>query len=170
MLDSQTEIRHPHTAKVTRRGGKKHVDVEDPRTSVTIRDRGCRLVLFFDSLASDAALVEVRVLPDGKRFAPQTFVPQLPLYLMYARAAIAHDRGDAQAALKALRQAGTTRRGLGDDFYKRVALIYKALVSEGEPYPVKALAAHEHVSISAASRWITGARERGYLEEAEDGK
>ena len=48
-----------------------------------------------------------------------------------------------------------------------IALDYKALVAEGERYPVKALGEKHHSSISAAPRWVKGARDRGYLEPKE---
>ena len=58
------------------------------------------------------------------------------------------DWGDAQTALEALRQIGRPGRGLSDDFYRLVAQQYKALVAEGEKYPVKALAEAQPVHIS----------------------
>jgi hypothetical protein len=169
MRDSETVVRYPHEATVTRRGGKKHVEVHDPRTSVTMKDLDCEVVLFFEGadFSGDAPLLEVSIRPTtgAKAFQPWRFMPRLPRYLQYARATIAHREGDAVAALRALREAGSTRRGLGDEFYRAVADEYRALVAEGEPHPVKALAASQPVDISTASRWITETRRRGYLKK-----
>jgi hypothetical protein len=51
-----------------------------------------------------------------------------------------------------------------------VAAVYNALVEEGEPHPVKAMAAMYDRTISAASRWIDGARQRGFLPAKEAGR
>jgi hypothetical protein len=64
--------------------------------------------------------------------------------------------------MRRLRKAGTTRRGLSDDFYRLVAESYLVLVVKGEP-PVTALAVRQDVDKSTASRWIDGARTRGFL-------
>ena len=50
-------------------------------------------------------------------------------------------------------------------FYRTIATTYESLVAEGEPHPVKALSENNHVTISAASRWVNEARQRGYLPE-----
>jgi hypothetical protein len=159
MLDSETVIRSPHDATVTppQRG-------HDPRTSVTITDQGCDLVLFFDDLSGEGPLLELRILPaSGAPFAPWLFMPRLPRYLDYARAAIAFNHRDATKALQALRAAGNTRRGLSTDFYRLIARDYQTLVEEGEKYPVKALAIMRSVVISTASRWVTEAKRRGLI-------
>jgi hypothetical protein len=161
LLDRDTEIHIPHDATVTRKGGRKVVDVHDPRTSVAIQEEGATLTLFFEP-DGDAPLVEVRLSPTAAgAFEPWRLLPQLPLHLKYARASLAHRSGDVAAALDVLRQHGSTRRGLSDKFLKIVAEKYESLVAEGEPYPVKALAAIQHVDKSTASRWIRAARERG---------
>jgi transposase len=67
-----------------------------------------------------------------------------------------------------LREIGTTRRGLGDEFYRLVAQSYRAFAAEAEPYPVKALAEMHHVVISTASRWINEAKRRGYIDDGKE--
>lgn len=153
MRDKDTVIRLPHSDT-------------DPRVSVTIKDEGLTLVLFF--VAADVTgkgpLLELRLEPDAdKPFEPWHLMPRLPLYLQYARAAIAWRDNDALAAMRALREAGATRRGLNDDFYRSVAESYDSLIAEGEQHPVKALAAMQPVDISTASRWIKEARRRGFI-------
>ena len=171
MLDRDTVIRVPHSATVTRKGSGKEVQVHDPRVSVAMQEEGATLTLFFDpdtalSLSGGARLLEVSLTPAaGGEFEPWRLLPNLPLHLQYARASLAWKRGDANAALRTLRERSFTRRGLSDRHLRYVAEIYKSLVTEGERYPVKALAAAQHVVISTASRWVTAARARGFLDE-----
>jgi hypothetical protein len=66
-----------------------------------------------------------------------------------------------------MRQAGRTTRGLDNEHYRLVAEQYRALVANGERSPVKAIAEMNHVTISAASGWIAGARGRKHLEPKE---
>jgi hypothetical protein len=167
VLDSETVIRTPHDTTVTRTGGKKRVRVNDPRTSVSIKDRGCELVLFFDDPGRQGPLLEVRLLPATDELAPHVlrqFLPQAPLYTQYARMVMTDNQGDWLATATALRDMGSTRRGLSDDFYRLISRNYASLRAEGEKHPVKALSEMHHVSISAASRWLTEARERGMLD------
>jgi hypothetical protein len=175
MRDAETVIRHPHSSTVTQVKGKKVVEVHDDRLSVAITEGGATLTLFFPAetgWAGEDAPLEIRLAPSGKgkeSFEPWRLMPKLPLYLAYARASLAHRDGDIRSALKALREAGTSRRGLSDDFYSQTAESYKAIVAEGEKYPIKALAEEHFVDISTASRWIKEARRRGYLPGNEKG-
>jgi hypothetical protein len=163
------EIRSPHDATPTRKDGKTEWRVDDRRVSVSIEERGATLVFFFDpdtAWTGKAPLLEVRLAtPATGKFEPWPLLPRLANYLQYARAALARDDGRAADALGALRTLNSTRRGLDDEFLRAVALAYKALVAEGEPYPVKTLAEMQSVVKSTASRWITAARARGYLKE-----
>jgi hypothetical protein len=173
MLDRDTIIRSPHAATVTRRGGKTHRETHDPRISVAVQERGATLTLFFDTdsaFTGEAPLLEIRLEPpaSGQPFEPWRLMPRLPLYLQYARASLAHKNDDATGALRALRQITAAGRGLSDDFLRLVAESYKALVAEGEPYPVKALAEMQPVDKSTASRWIKEARARGFIADRED--
>jgi hypothetical protein len=117
------------------------------------------------ALSGDAPLLEIRLSPAASgTFEPWRLLPNLPLHLQYARAALAQKQGDVDAALWALRQVSSTRRGLSHDFLRIVAQLYGSLVAEGERYPVKALAKAQHVDVSTASRWIKAARSRGLLD------
>lgn len=170
MLDSETVIQVPHDATVTRVRGKKQVEVHDRRVSVSMRDRGVEIVFFFDDLSGEGPVREIRLLPDKENLSPHVLrrlMPQSALYARYARAAMQFKAGEAREALKALRDLGSTRRGLGDDLYRIVAHNYMALLADGERYPVKALAGMHYVSEPTASRWIKGARERGYIPDRE---
>lgn len=168
MLDGETEVRVPHAATKTRKG----TTIDDPRTSVAMHEQCATITLFFDpekALAGTAPLLEVRLSPAaGGTFEPWKLMPQVPLYLRYARASLTHQDGDAMAALRALRQVTSTRRGLSDDFLRLVAQTYESLVAEGEPSPVKTLAELQQVTISATSRWISAARARGFLPTEKD--
>jgi hypothetical protein len=122
------------------------------------------------------------VLPGTDRLEPKVlrrFAPQAEQYLAYARAAMQlfGPEGTPESRWERFRSAGQTLReiggpgrGLSDEFYRRIAQNYEALTAEGEPHPVKALSEIHHVTISAASRWIKGAKLRGYIsKDANDG-
>jgi hypothetical protein len=159
----------------------------DGPPTVVVAHRGCRLVLRF--AAGDAHgegnVQELRLLPDTSKLEARVlrrFAPNAELYLAYARAAMRwleptdtpqeridkHERF-ARAA-QPLRDIGGPGRGLRDAFYANIAEQYRALVAEGEPHPIKTLGAIHHVTISAASRWVKGARDRGYIKEADDAR
>jgi hypothetical protein len=146
----------------------------DVGATVVVKERGCELHLLFDGRAGDAPLLELRVVSDtGWALEPskaRRLVPQLDLYLALARAGMSWEFGDARAAADALRLIGRPGRGLTDDFFRLIAATYDAMVAEGERYPVKAIAEAYHGSQSAASRWVTETRRRGYLppKEAKD--
>ena len=169
MRDRDTVIRHPHDETVTRKDGRTKTWINDPRTSVAMQEEGATLTLFFEGgdpvWTGESPLLEIRLRPTaGGEFEPWRLLPNLPLHLQYARASLAWRRDDAAAALRALRKVSSTRRGLSDDFLRLVAQLHESLVTEGEAYPVKALAKMQHVDNSTASRWITAARARGFIE------
>jgi hypothetical protein len=149
-------------------------DPKRPHVTVAMQTEGATLTLYFDrktAFRGDAPLREVRLTPSASgTFKPELLLEHMPRYLQYARASLAHDRGGAAAALEALRHVDKTRRGLSDRFLRNVAELYGSLVAEGEAYPVKALAASQHVDKSTASRWISAARRRGLLEPKEGEK
>lgn len=155
MRDSDTVVRSPHSD-------------DDERVSVSMQEDGATLTIFFDpetAWSGRAPVLEVRLTPvvaDGE-FQPWKLLPKLPLHLKYARASLTWQQEGAGAALAALRGVDERRRGLSDDRLRAVAEIYEALVAEGEKYPIKALAATQHVDKSTASRWVTAARKRGLL-------
>ena len=171
MLDSRTEIRSPHDARHVPKGGRWETEIHDSRVSVSMQEQGATLRLFFDpdsAWTGEAPLLEVRLEPPAAgKFEPWQLMPQLPLYLQYAQASLAHKQHDVTAAIRALRQVNSTRRGLSDDFLWLVAKSYDALTAEGEPHPTKALARLHFVDKSTASRWVTAARARGYLPASE---
>jgi hypothetical protein len=153
MLDKNTEVHAPHSKK-------------DKRVSVTMVESWATITLFYleTGLSGDDQPIEVRIEPPPSgQFEPWQLAPRLPLYVKYARAAMLWDDGAAVNALRALRDAGATRRGLSDDFYRRIADSYETIQAAGERYPVKTIAELNNVVISTASRWITEARRRGYL-------
>lgn len=149
--------------------GREADAVEWPqgRPEVEIKDRGCKLVLIFEDMSGEGNVVELRLLPDTKALEPRVlrqFAPQAELYLASARAAMGFKRDDLSGAIEALREVGRPGRGLTGKFYRVIAERYEALVTEGEPHPVKALGEIHHVAISTASRWITEARRRGLVQ------
>ena len=74
---------------------------------------------------------------------------------------------DFRAAVDALREVGRPGRGLSPEFFRLIAHHYNAFVAEGEKHPVKALSEYHHVTISAASRWVTEAKRRGLIDTKE---
>ena len=162
MLDSETVIYGPYS-------DPDHLD--DGRTRVVMRTHGCKLVLCFADPGRQGPVLELSVLPDAVELSPQVlreFMPRAPLFLLYARAAMSENREEWRAASRALRDLGSTRRGLTPEFYRLIALNYKALLAEGEPHPVKALAAMHNATISSASRWIKEAKRLELIEEDSD--
>ena len=170
MLDSETVVRAEHEATVTQVDGKRHKEVRDPRTSVSMKDEGVEILVFFTDLSGEGEVLEVRVLPQTAPISPEIMArvgKRFSLYAQYARAAVQWNDQDVRETLKTLRGLGTTSRGLSDDHYVLVARVYKSLVAEGSSHPVKALGEQLHTDISNASRWIKEARRRGYIEPQE---
>jgi hypothetical protein len=102
------------------------------------------------------------------------------LYLEYAASCLEeqHQRdlfgywgryGDPEATatrnwtLDRLRVLGKAKRGLPDAWFRQIADEVRELEEAGERAIVKQIAARHHADKSAASRWISRARERGYL-------
>jgi hypothetical protein len=163
MLDHETVWSVPHSR-------------DDPeRDSVSIKDHGIELLLFFervDGVPPPARpLVEVRLLPHTDPLsAPKLreFLRRSGTYERYARTFMTDFLGDPQrvrALAKRLRDYGSTRRGLSDEFYRVIARDYAALVQQKEPHKVKAMAAIHNVTPGAASRWIKEARRLGHIPE-----
>ena len=150
---------------------------DGPPTAV-ITHHGFRLVVRFEpgDFSADGPVQELSVFPGTEALEPRAlreFAPEAELYLAYARAAmriLAGKEGTHEErwrsfyrAGKLLRDVGGPGRGLSDEFYRTIAEHYRALVEEGEPHPVKTLGETHHVTISAASRWVTEARRRRYI-------
>jgi hypothetical protein len=155
-----------------------------PPTSV-VTHRGCKLVLRFGEgdFEGEGDVQEIRLLPDSKPLQPRVlrqFAPRAELYLAYARSAmrilrpeetVEGRRGKWESfrnSAEALREIAGPGRGLPPEFYKSIGEEHRALVTEGEPHPVKTLGENHHVTISAASRWLKEARRRGYVEGGEN--
>jgi len=153
----------------------------DGPPTVAVTHRGCLLVLRFapGDFGGEGHVQELRLLPGAETLGPRVlrgFAPQAELYLAFARAAMRvfgpegtpeTRRDDLRGAAQALREIAGPGKGLSDEFYRTIAMQYTALVAGGEPHPVKALGASHHVTISAASRWIKGARDRDFLPKQE---
>jgi hypothetical protein len=150
----------------------------DRRPSAVVADRGLEIELFFaegDKLG-EGAVQEVRARAASEPLEPRALTlrevfPRTDLYLAYAREAFAVGFGAAGSVeqlhkkAEALRAVGAPRRGHDDRFYRNIGTEYRALVAAGEQHPIKTLGETHHVTISAASRWVTEARRRGHLKE-----
>jgi len=157
---------------------------EWPRVVVTIPDASnpFEVELYFAHAGVNPAFLGFRAIApddgieigDERDLEPAQFARLarwLPMYIRYARAEIEWKHGDAARALEMLRtEAGKTRRGLSDKFYKDIAAEYEALVQEGDPHPLKSIAAKRPVHKSRASRWVKEARSRGYITDEVTGK
>jgi hypothetical protein len=98
--------------------------------------------------------------------------PDADLYIAYARAAmnwmnpdVPSRKEDFRRAAEALRPLGGPGRRLPPKFYRNIAQQHEAMVAAGEPHPVKAISEAHHVTISAASRWLSKARQLGFLDD-----
>jgi len=150
-------------------------DSLDGLPQVLIRDRGCELLLTFEDTAGNGAPLEIRLAPGEEKLEARVlrrFVPAGDLYVNAARTALHWwGRPEAQRELlgqvEALRELGAPGRALNPGFYVAVAAEYRALVAEGEPHPIKTMAASHHRTVSAVSRWVTEARRRGLIKETD---
>lgn len=142
---------------------------------VVIKHRGLELVLRFSSFP-DGDLIDMRITA-GRPGDPlagrelRQVAPDADLYLAYARAAmnwmnpsVPGRKEDFRRAAEALRPLGGPGRRLPPKFYRNIAQQHDAMVAAGEPHPVKAISGAHHVTISAASRWLSKARQLGFLD------
>jgi hypothetical protein len=147
---------------------------------VVIRHRGLELVLLFVPFP-DGDLVEMRITagtpgdPLAGRELRQV-APDADLYVAYARAAmnwlnpsVPSRKEDFGRAADALRPLGGPGRRLPRRFYGNIAEQYRAMVAAGESHPVKAISEAHYVTISAASRWLSKARDLGLLDHEGSG-
>ena len=90
-------------------------------------------------------------------------VERFPHWVDFARAAASMElnapRGELERQVKRVKPAR-----LDADWYRMIAAEYRRHVDDGEPAPVTAIARSHGVTPSAASRWVTTARERGLIE------
>jgi hypothetical protein len=155
-----------------------HPDWPKGPPTVSIKHRGIELRLVFKGKAKrrrdeQLDLAKVEFLPDTAKLEPRVlrkFASQADLYVASAQAALRVDSKGVREKVEALRELGRPGRGLTDEFYRQIAEEYDAMVAGGEPHPIKALAASHTAVISTASRWVAGAKRRGLIEEAPDGK
>ena len=157
---------------------------DEPRVHVHVQEDGGEVVLYFADLSGEGEVLGLEINPrrvlsslkvtDHRKVkrAEERIDPAIvrrvgrnyATYVIYARAVIQWDREKTQETLADLRKTGKTKRGLSIDFLGEISREYRAMEAAGERYPVKALAEKHHVVISAASRWLKAARERGLLE------
>ncbi len=172
MLDSETHVFHRP---------------EEP-VRVHMQEEGSEVVLYFADLSGEGDVLRLEINPrrtnDSLGAWPDEPIERLSdcidpavvrrvgrnyaTYVEYARSVIRWDREKTREALGALGQTGKTRRGLSTTFLSGVAAEYRALVANAESAPIKTLSEMHHVTISAASRWVKMARERGLLEPKGD--
>jgi hypothetical protein len=142
---------------------------------VHMRERGWDVIMVFGEPVErlgDGDLVEVRLVPDSSapdRANLSELMPRGALYEKYARATMQHKFGESRALLEAILETRKPRSALPDEFYRAIATTHSALLTTGERHPIKAIATMHAKTISAASRWVTEAKRRGYIEDADRG-
>jgi hypothetical protein len=170
--EPEVHVRHPTRRREGWEPGKGAPPTE---REVVIQHRGLELVLLFSSFP-DGDLIEMLVAA-GSAGAPlagrelRQVAPDADLYIAYARAAmnwmnpdVPSRKEDFRRAAEALRPLGGPGRRLPPKFYRNIAQQHDAMVAAGEPHPVKAISEAHHVTISAASRWLSKARQLGFLD------
>ena len=173
MIEDRTKVSPIHRSLKRSPSGQLSGSVKaDESTSVEIWDDRFRLPvrLYFSGRGPDSPLVGVEIGSEEHRTTPVDpaqlayVVNQLPVLVAYARAEIDWGAGGSREALiRALDDAGTTRRGKPGKFFRIIGEEYSARVREGDGAPVTAIAAAHDVSVASASRWVKEARRRGYL-------
>lgn len=157
-------------------------DFPNGSPTAVITHLGLKMVLRFapDDLAGEGDIQEIRLLSDTGPLDTSSLklLPSGAMYFQAARAAMAllgtgeekktqEEKWDAwYTALESFRNAAGPGRALNDAFYRLLGKQREALIAEGEPHPVKALSLIHRVKISTASKWLTEARRRGYIKEA----
>ena len=100
--------------------------------------------------------------PEVTSLALRRVIERYPHWVELARHYLALEEvrgGDLAASLKRPKPAR-----LDEDWYRMIAAEYRHHVEERDPAPVTAIARSHQVTPSAASRWVKGARERGFLD------
>lgn len=152
--------------------------------TVVLTHQGFELVLRFapGDFAGEGDVQEIRLLPAEdplKATVLKRLMPNAELYFAFARSTMrilgpegtpASRIEDWRGAAAPLRDLAGPGRGHQPEFYRTIARHYEALVTEGQPHPIKAIAEKHFVTISAASRWVTEARRRGYLPPSSGGQ
>jgi hypothetical protein len=100
--------------------------------------------------------------PELTTLAVRRVIERFPHWVELARHQLVLEQaraGDLAAGVKRVKPAR-----LDADWYRMIAAEYRRHVDEGDPAPVSAIAGSHQVTVSAASRWVKGARERGLLD------
>jgi hypothetical protein len=155
----------------------------DPRNTVTFRDDGLPLPLRLHFLRlhdTDTNETTLRVIglelgeaprdeesalsaPELTALTLRRVVERYPHWVELAQVYLGMASRDELAS----RHAGLKRRKparLDPDWFRMIAAEYRRHVEEGEPAPVTAIGNSHGVTRSAASRWVTRAREMGLLD------
>jgi hypothetical protein len=146
-----------------------HDSKATPPVTVTIYDsrNPAPLELYFEHPGDNSPFWGFKVLGDGPLDLSKVagLARRLPHYVDYGRAiGLWNTTGEKRAALEALRTEGSTR-GLPDRHYRAIADEYVELVQADDPHPIKTIAQRRPVDNSRASRWVSEARNRGYISD-----
>jgi hypothetical protein len=107
---------------------------------------------------------EALAIPELTMLSLRRVIERYPHWVALARQQLAFEeerKGDLAAGVKRPKPARLDR-----DWYRMVAAEYRHHQEAGEPAPVSAIARSHQVTVSAASRWVKGARERGFMSES----
>lgn len=86
------------------------------------------------------------------------------IYVRLARNALLVHRSGFDDSVAMLRAQGRTRRGLSDDFYRRITAEFIARTEAGGD-AVREIARSHHAGVSTVYRWIKEARSKGFLDD-----
>jgi hypothetical protein len=129
---------------------------DDETDETELRNIGCE---FGIEPRNDESALEM---PELTTLSLRRVVERYPHWVELARHQLALEQaraGDLAAGLKRVKPAR-----LDADWYRMIAAEFRRHVAEGDPGPVSAIARSHQVTVSAASRWVKGARERGFLD------
>jgi hypothetical protein len=131
---------------------------DDETQEVELRNIGCE---FGEEPSTDEKALE---LPEITTLALRRVLERYPHWVELARHQLILE--DARAGDLAAGVKRTKPARLDADWYRMIAAEYRRHVQEGDPAPVSAIARSHQVTVSAASRWVKGARERKLVDDA----
>jgi hypothetical protein len=101
--------------------------------------------------------------PELTAQALRRVVERYPHWVDLARAHVGSGFVDTPAGslLRAVKRPKPAR--LDPEWHRMIAAEYRRHVEDGDPAPVTSIARSHDVTISAASRWVKAARQRGHL-------